>query len=85
MTPNPGFGVLNLAPRHRQELAWPTAGGCARIRHPSLNVTATSGPADTGLGVLRQADAGYELAVQTRERYGLGLDSRLAGVKEAIA
>jgi len=31
--------------------------------------------ADTGLGVIRHADAGYQLAVTTRDRYGLGLDS----------
>jgi urocanate hydratase len=32
---------------------------------------------DTGLGVLRQADAGFELALAARERFGLGLDERL--------
>jgi urocanate hydratase len=28
---------------------------------------------DTGLGVLRLADAGYETALAARERHGLGL------------
>ncbi|MFJ9714201.1 hypothetical protein [Streptomyces sp. NPDC101234] len=31
--------------------------------------------ADTGLGVIRQADAGYPTAVTTRESFGLGLPS----------
>jgi urocanate hydratase len=33
--------------------------------------------ADTGLGVLRQADAGFELALRARERFGLGLEQKL--------
>ncbi|MEU6140268.1 urocanate hydratase [Streptomyces sp. NPDC047081] len=31
--------------------------------------------ADTGLGVIRQADAGYPTAIETRERYTLGIPS----------
>jgi urocanate hydratase len=34
--------------------------------------------ADTGLGVLRQADAGFELALKARERFGLSLGERLS-------
>ncbi|HEV2358997.1 MAG TPA: urocanate hydratase [bacterium] len=34
--------------------------------------------ADTGLGVLRHADAGYETAIAARNRHQLGLDVRLA-------
>lgn len=30
--------------------------------------------ADTGLGVIRQADAGFDIAVRARERYGLTVD-----------
>lgn len=33
--------------------------------------------ADTGLGVLRQADAGFEIAISARERHNLGIDQRL--------
>jgi urocanate hydratase len=32
---------------------------------------------DPGLGVIRHADAGYELAKETAEKNGLNLDDRL--------
>jgi urocanate hydratase len=36
---------------------------------------------DPGMGVIRHADAGYELAQETARANGLDLDSRLYGQK----
>ncbi len=41
--------------------------------------------ADTGLGILRYADAGYETARAAAGRYGLGIDLQLADWEEAPA
>ncbi len=32
---------------------------------------------DPGMGVIRHADAGYDIAIDTREKFGLGIESRL--------
>jgi urocanate hydratase len=37
---------------------------------------------DPGMGVIRHADAGYELAIQTAKEYGLDLTERLKGMED---